>query len=269
MRVLASGLAVFFAGAALTLAVADDDQTGRAMEQIQKYRKMLQDGNPADLSEMRGEQLWVTPRGPTRATLEQCDLGLGAGKLEGADARLPRYFSDTDQVQDVESRLVTCMMRLQGLTREEATRGWYLPDSDVAALVTFVAAKSKGMPIRVPTVHKKEAQIYAAGKELFFRRSGPLDFACATCHSQDGRRIRLQELPNFLDRKDAQTSMVTWPAYRVSEGTVWTLERRVTDCFRQMRWPQPEYLSEAIVALEVYLRKQADGGIMDAPGIKR
>ena len=109
----------------------------------------------------------------------------------------------------------------------------------------------------------------AIGKELFFRRSGPLDFACATCHSQNGRRIRLQELPNFLDRKNAQASMITWPAYRVSEGAVWTLERRVTDCFRQMRWPQPEYLSEAIVALEVYLRKQADGGIMDAPGIKR
>jgi sulfur-oxidizing protein SoxA len=158
------------------------------------------------------------------------------------------------------------MMRLQGLTREEATGGWYLPDSDLAALVTFIAAKSKGMPIRVPTAHKKEVRMHAIGKELFFRRSGPLDFACATCHSQDGRRIRLQELPNFHDRRNAQASMVTWPAYRVSEGTSLDSRASCDRLFRQMRWPQPEYLSDAIVALEVYLRKQADGAIMDAPG---
>ena len=43
------------------------------------YREMLADGNPAELYEMEGEELWRTARGPKNATLEQCDLGLGAG----------------------------------------------------------------------------------------------------------------------------------------------------------------------------------------------
>ena len=47
------------------------------------------------------------------------------------------------------------------------------------------------------------------------------------------------------------------------------MERRLIDCIRQMRWPEPQYLSDAVVALEVYLQKQAEGGVMEAPGIKR
>jgi sulfur-oxidizing protein SoxA len=269
MRRIARGVAALLACVTLTLAGSAAGDATRASEEIQKYRQMLQEGNPAELSEMRGAELWVTPRGPKHATLERCDLGLGPGRLDGADTRLPRYFSDTGQVQDLESRLVTCMMRLQGFTRKEAIEKWYEQDSDIGALVTFIAAKSKGMPINVNYARPQERRLYAIGKELFFRRAGPLDFACATCHSQDGRRIRLQELPNFLDRESARGSLVTWPAYRVSESTVWTMERRLVDCIRQMRWPEPDYLSEAIVALEVYLRNQANGGVMEAPGIKR
>src|SRR4249920_235909 len=58
-------------------------------------------------------------RGPKNAPLEQCDFGLGPGKLDGATAQLPRYFPDTDRVQDLESRLLTCMVQLQGFKRED------------------------------------------------------------------------------------------------------------------------------------------------------
>ena len=91
------------------------------------------------------------------------------------------------------------MTTLQGLSFEEATRNWYKSGSDLEALVTFVAAKSKGRPIDVPAQHPRRPRLYAIGEEIFFRRSGPLDFACATCHSQDDKRIRLQELPNLTD----------------------------------------------------------------------
>ena len=105
---------------------------------------MLEEGNPADLTEARGEELWKTPRGPKHATLERCDLGLGPGQLEGAYAKLPRYFADTDKVQDVESRLVTCMMALQGYSYADAIKNWYDTESDIQLLVTYIAARSKG-----------------------------------------------------------------------------------------------------------------------------
>jgi len=244
-------------------------QEKSAVDEIMKYRQMLEEGNPAELMELRGQELWVTPRGARNVTLERCDLGLGPGRLEGAYAQLPRYFADTGKVQDTESRLVTCMTVLQGFTFEEATRGWHKPNSDIEALVTYVATQSKGHKIDVRVQHPKEAEMLAIGEEIFWRRSGPLDFSCATCHSLDDRRIRLQDLPNFQVAPSAQSSMVTWPAYRVSQSAVWTMERRLIDCIRQMRWPEPEFLSDAVVAIESYLQSRANGGEMRAPGIKR
>ena len=261
--------------APVTLALAlcapalSPSEDSHVADEIQKYRQMLQEGNPAELMELRGEELWATPRGTKNASLEQCDLGLGAGKLEGAYAQLPRYFADSGKVQDAESRLVYCIATLQGLSAEQATQNWYKPNSDMEALVTFVAAKSKGRPIELPLQHDKEKEMAMVGEEIFFRRAGPLDFSCATCHSQANRRIRLQELPNFGDNKSAQSSMITWPAYRVSQSAVWTMERRLIDCLRQMRYPDADYLSDMVIALQSYLQQQARGGVMEAPGIKR
>lgn len=250
----------------LSSALADTDRT-RA--ELNKYREMLQEGNPAEFAESRGEELWTRPAGPNKATLEQCDLGLGPGRVQGAYAQLPRWFADTGRVQDLESRLVTCMMTLQGFTLEEATRGWYRADSSMEALVSYVAGKSRGIAIAAPLTHPQEVSLREAGEALFFRRSGPLDFSCATCHSQPDRRIRLQEVRDLLRPEDARAVLTRWPAYRVSRGQVWTLERRLMDCMRQMRWPEPAYLSDAIVALQVFLQQQAKGGEMQAPGMTR
>lgn len=264
-----AALATLAAAVAVSVVAAATEAEDHAADEIRKYRQMLEDGNPAELMEMKGESLWRETRGPKGASLEACDLGLGPGVVAGAYAQLPRFFADTGRVQDTESRLVSCMVALQGFASSEATRDWYRPGSDLEALVTYVATQSKGAPIRVPVDHPEEARLLAAGGELFFRRSGPLDFSCATCHSQDQRRIRLQDLPNFLNASDARASMVTWPAYRVSQSAVWTMERRLIDCIRQMRWPEPAFGSEAIVALQVWLQHQGEGGELQSPGIKR
>ena len=59
---------------------------------IAEYREMLQDGNPAELFEMKGEELWKQKRGPKNASMEQCDLGKGPGIVKGAFVELPRYL---------------------------------------------------------------------------------------------------------------------------------------------------------------------------------
>ncbi|PMW46460.1 sulfur oxidation c-type cytochrome SoxA, partial [Pseudomonas sp. GW456-11-11-14-LB2] len=82
-------------------------------EGIAEYRALLQDGNPAELFEAKGEDLWKQKRGPKAASMEKCDLGKGPGVVKGAFAELPRYFPDTGRVQDMESRLLTCMETLQ------------------------------------------------------------------------------------------------------------------------------------------------------------
>ena len=245
---------------------------GSTMDEIARYREMLADGNPAELLEVKGEGLWKKARGPKNASLEQCDMGLGPGKLEGAYAQLPRYFADTRKVMDAESRLVHCMVSLQGFTQEEATKNWYSKpgrDSDIEALITYIGAQSNGQKINVPARHPEEARMAAIGEYIFYRRSGPQDFSCAICHGQEGKRIRLQELGKLTTPAGAGTAMGNWPSYRVSQGAVWTMQRRLIDCMRQARWPVPSYLSDSIIALEVFLQKTATGTVMQTPGIKR
>jgi len=241
-------------------------------KEIERYRQLLAEGNPADLFEARGEELWKTRRGPKNVSLEQCDLGLGSGVVKGAFARLPRYFSDTDRVQDLESRLVTCMVMLQGFKPEDAMKNPFSAPgrpSDLEALASYVAGQSRGMKLDAPMSHPKEVEAFRIGEQLFFRRAGPHDFACVSCHGENGKRIRLQDLPKLTDPSDAQKIFTTWPAYRVSQGAVRTMQHRLYDCYWQMRHPQMDYVSEASIALEVYMAKFARGGEIQAPGLKR
>ena len=93
-----------------------------AAEEIEKYRQALQDGNPAELWEARGEAMWKTPRGPNKVSFERCDLGRGPGVVKGAYAQMPRYFADADRVMDLETRLVHCMVTQQGYAPADAKR---------------------------------------------------------------------------------------------------------------------------------------------------
>ncbi|MGH9577604.1 MAG: sulfur oxidation c-type cytochrome SoxA [Terriglobales bacterium] len=260
--------------AALLLGAASGVQSQQrsAVEEIERYRAALADGNPADLWEARGEGIWKAARGPKKATLEKCDLGLGPGVVKGVYAILPKYFADTDKVEDLESRLVTCLVTFQGLTPEEAKKDPFGdPGKKVTmdALVGYVTAQSRGAKINVSTNHPKEYEAYELGKRIFFHRGGPHDFACVTCHGVDNLRIRLQDLPNLLKPAGAQLAYGAWPAYRVSQGELRSMQWRLEDCFRQQRFPHLDFTSEASIALTMYLAKNANGGVFNAPSIKR
>ena len=242
-----------------------------ASQGIDEYRAMLQDGNPADLFEAKGEDLWKKARGPKNASLEKCDLGKGVGVVKGAWVELPRYFSDTGRVQDLESRLLTCMQTLQGFDSAEIAKTPFGKgeQANVTALATWISAESKGMKFNLSQSHVEEQKMYEVGKRLFFMRSGPHDFACATCHAQDDKRIRLQDLPNLTKNPGAGNGFGAWPAYRVSNGQMWSAQLRLNDCYRQQRFPYPLFGSDATIALGVYMGVNGKGGEAIAPAIKR
>ncbi len=245
-----------------------------AEKEIEKYRAMISDpmSNPGYLAVDRGEAIWREKRGAKGVSLEGCDLGLGAGKLEGAFAKLPRYFADADRVMDLEQRLLWCMQKLQEFdTKDVVARRFSGPgkQSDMEDLVAFVANKSIGMKIDIPLGHPKEQEAAAVGEEMFYRRGGVNDFSCATCHAEDGKRIRLQALPNFEDPKETREAVGAWPAYRVSQNALRTMQHRLFDCFWQMRLPQLAYGSDLSVALTLFLAVKAEGGEIEVPSIKR
>lgn len=260
----------FLAGAAPV--VAQDDATERGLEQ---YRKMLREdpwSNPGYLDVDRGEALWKTKAGPKNASLEQCDLGKGPGVVDGAFAELPRYFADADRVMDVEARIVWCIEQLQGIPPKESIKpfpGGGRPATDIGAIATYIASKSAGMKFAPHVEHPKEKEMLAIGEAIFFRRQGPMDFSCATCHNDKGQRIRLQPLPYLADPEEAKKVIGEWPAYRVSSTHVMTMQHRIYDCYWQMRLGRIDFGSDVTVALTMYLNDKARGGEISAPGLKR
>ena len=238
---------------------------------IAEYRKMLEDGNPADLFEAKGEDLWKQKRGPKAASLERCDLGKGPGVVKGTFVELPRFFADTGKVQDLESRLVTCMETLQGFDAAEIAKTPFGRGemANVTALATWVAASSRGMRFNLPQAHPEERRSFEIGKRAFFFRGGTHDFSCAACHSADGQRIRLQDLPNLTKNPGDGVGFAAWPAYRVSNGEMWGMQLRLNDCYRQQRFPYPGFGSEVTIALGTYMGVNAKGAASIAPAIKR
>jgi len=264
-----TALALFSAAAALIGAPALAQKS--AADGIAEYRAMLADGNPAELFEAKGEELWKTKRGPKNASLEHCDLGKGPGVVKGAFVELPRYFSDTGRVQDLESRLLTCMEAQQGFDAKAiAATGFGKGEQrSLEALVAYISAESRGLKFNLPQSHAAEQLMYAAGKKLFYMRGGPYDFACATCHGEEGKRIRLQDLPALYKNPGDGVGFASWPAYRVSSGDLWGMQRRLNDCYRQQRFPYPGYASDATIALATYMGVNSKGAVSSAPALKR
>lgn len=241
-------------------------------KEIEKYQRMISDSSPVELFELEGEALWKKKQGPKNASLEQCDLGLGAGVLKGAYAHLPRYFGDAGRVMDLEARLLHCMITLQGRTRDEATNRVFGNEdklSEMEYLSAYVAGQSRGVKMAPGMAHPKEKAAFELGRKTFFYRAGAWDFSCASCHGEEGKRIRMQDLPLLFKPEFARPVVATWPAYRVSNSQFKTMQWRLNNCYQQMRYPEPNYASDITVALTLFLTATGEGEPYRGPGTKR
>ena len=241
-------------------------------KEIRKYQQMIAEGSPVELFELGGEELWKKAQGPNKVSLEKCDLGMGPGVLKGAYARLPRYFKDTDRVMDLETRLLYCMETLQGRGRKEVTQrvfGNAEQPSEMEYLSAYIAGQARGARMAPGTAHPKEKETFELGRKLFFHRAGSWDFSCASCHGEEGKRIRMQELPVLYKPEAARPVVATWPAYRVSNSQFKTMQWRLNDCYRQMRMPEPVFASDVTVALALFLTATGKGEPYRGPGTKR
>lgn len=249
-------------------ALAKKTNNSPYLVQSPQNRMMMPDNPAYDVAE-QGESLFKTPRGPKNVSLEKCDFGKGPGVLEGAHVELPRYFADAGKVMDLDSRLVYCMKTLQGFTNDDpAIKKKHGSDSDIMKLQTYIASKSNGMPWNPPMNHPMEKAMRNAGEVMFYRRSGTMDFSCATCHTQDGKRIRASVLPN-INQPDEWTKAISWPAYRTSQEHVRSSQHRVLECLWQMRYPNIKNGSDASIALISFWTDAARGAPAILPDMKR
>jgi sulfur-oxidizing protein SoxA len=259
----------------LSPAMASDDA------KFNEYRESLEDGNPGEFWIDDGEELFFKKSGPKNASLEKCDFGLGPGVLEGAYSQMPRYFADTNRVETLEGRLMTCMKALQGLSEKDIEKQYleihYLNAAEedqrvspLSQLATFVASKSNGMPFQITLDHPKEKQAYELGKKTFWHRMGGMDLSCAHCHAVPGRVLRGVELPVMTDPQRAGKVMGAFPAYVNKDGNVRTQWWRNQRCILAMRLPWLKTGSEIDAGLLLYQIKKASESDekIAVPGLK-
>jgi L-cysteine S-thiosulfotransferase len=235
----------------------------------------------------RGQRLWLQRRGPRQVSLEECDLGLGPGRVVGTFSHLPRYFADANRVMDLETRVAWCArtqqdVGLETMLKPRAVDG--VMASEMEDLAVYVASLSASWRLSPPLTHVKEQQAVDVGHALYSRRQGPLDFSCATCHgagrpgSGDGhspavpqtiRFWRGHPVPQFGATVESQPAIGNWPAWRAAHGGIQTLQGRLATCFSHMGVEPPTAGSDAVIALVAYLTRQAEKGEVLAPGRKR
>lgn len=245
------------------------DQTGSSYLGQSAQNRMMMPDNPAYFAGEDGEKLFHEARGPNKVSLEKCDFGKGPGVLEGAYAELPRYFADTGKVMDLESRLVHCMTTLQGYASKDGpVKKRHGSGSVMMKLQTYIAQQSNGYAWNPPLDHPLEKAMRDAGEVMFYRRSGPMDFSCQTCHGDTGKRIRASVLPNINDPKE-WTKAISWPAERAGQLNVRSTQHRLRGCLYQMRHPGINGGSDASIALISFWTDAARGQPAILPDLKR
>ena len=274
-------VAVAFAASAIHGAVAgpsDDpaqvlqsliESTDSAYLTQSEQNLMMMPDNPALWTVEEGEELFRTPRGPNKVSLEECDFGKGPGVLEGAYVELPRYFEDTGKVMDLETRLVHCMVTVQGFPADDpAVKKLHGSKSDHMKLQSYIAAQSNGMPWNPPMDHPLEKAMRDAGEVVFHRSAGPYDFNCAACHGEQGKRIRASVLP-YIGNPEEWTKAISWPAFRVGHDNARSSQHRLRGCFWQMRYPQVVAGSDLSIAVLSFWTDAARGQPAIIPDMKR
>lgn len=244
-------VAIFFLALALAQGEVDPREEAKRQKQL-----LLETAGilPTELIVEQGRELF-NRRGPRGKTMAECDFGLGKGVLEGAAARLPRYFLDTNKVEDLDSRIVTCMTRVQGFRPDQIRR------EEVVAIAFYIASFSTGKPIQVRLLFPQERELYALGEKLFYARSGTRDVGCATCHvTYVGRRAGVLPYADVLGKDQSWTH---WPAYRYSNDQIWTMQDRIRACYAVIGHPAPDLYSLPILALELFMAYRNNGAVVE------
>ncbi|RUM31924.1 MAG: sulfur oxidation c-type cytochrome SoxA [Aquifex sp.] len=231
--------------------------------------------SPADVIVEEGKDYYHNLKGKNGKTCASCH-GQDGANLVGAYAKMPRYYTDIKKVADIDIRIKACMEKYMGLSAKGKKGRKY-----IVPLAAYVATLSNGMPVNVELKHPEEKRLYELGKELWYKRVGARDFSCAVCHEVlAGKRIRLQKLGAPVRDK----LYAHWPAYRISKDKLWTMEDRIRGCYKSFflydpkkgnfnmkkNWvKKPPFYIEEVVALELFMKRAANGARIEVPGLLR
>jgi sulfur-oxidizing protein SoxA len=207
--------------------------------------------NPGMLWVLDGEALWKN-----KAAGKSCaDCHNEAGSsMRGVAARYPAFDKTLGRPVDLEQRINLCRTQHQ-----QATPLAY-ESRDLLALTAFVARQSREMPIEAGA-DPQLGPFIAKGRELFVRRQGQLNLACANCHDDNWDK-------RLAGSAITQGHPTGYPLYRLEWQSLGSLQRRLRACISGIRAQPYDYGAPELVDLELYLMSRARGMPAETPAVR-
>jgi sulfur-oxidizing protein SoxA len=185
-------------------------------------------------------------------------LGEGATDLKGRTAAYPKFDEALDRIVTVEDRIEHCA---KSVLKEEIRQGTP-PNNKISV---YFKSLSAGTPVRVDLSDERVMEAYRRGEELFYRKTGQLNFACASCHvpgSIMGHKLR-GETPTTPFGDAAH-----YPTYRTPVGALESIQERFARCHGQMRTQGLKPGDPAYADLEVFVTVLSNGYPISVPSAR-
>jgi L-cysteine S-thiosulfotransferase len=168
--------------------------------------------NPGMLWVLDGETLWKSKTGAVGKACADCHDDARAS-MKGVAARYPAFDKTLGRPVNLEQRINLCRT-----THQQATPLAY-ESRELLALTAFVAEQSRGVAIETGSDPELKPFI-AKGRELFMRRQGQLNLACANCHDDNWDK-------RLAGSAITQAHPTGYPIYRLEWQTLGSLQRRL------------------------------------------
>jgi L-cysteine S-thiosulfotransferase len=218
--------------------------------------KAIQDddtANPGMLWVLDGEALWKKKQGAADKACADCHDD-PRSSMKGVAARYPAFDKDLGRPVDLEQRI-----NLER-ARHQRAEPLAFESRDLLALTAFIAEQSRGVAISAGD-DPELAPFVAKGHDLFMRRQGQLNLACANCHDDNWNR-------HLAGSAITQAHPTGYPMYRLEWQSLGSLQRRLRGCIFGVRAQPYEFGAPELVELELYLMSRAKGMSIETPAVR-
>lgn len=220
----------------------------------------LVENNPAEMEIAEGEQLFSDLIGMS-----------GYAKMLGVKEKdLPKYIAGFPRYIESAKKVVTLSQSIQMAAAEVGKPVPALKSKEMIKMTGYVKSIANGQKTSIDVkANKHMAEMFKLGQQVFEERRGGRGLSCNNCHSADivGSRLRMQPLPDLGAKETAAAG--TWPAYRMTQSQMVTLDTRMQQCMKNALLAEIPLGSREIVALEIYVTNKTKGNTITIPSVKR
>ncbi|MFA7619760.1 MAG: sulfur oxidation c-type cytochrome SoxA [Thiohalomonadaceae bacterium] len=241
-------------------AVAEAKKQGKMSHEVNfKDFRWIERSFEADGLASRGEELFKAPNenGQSCATCH----GENGAKIVDAQARYPAFNKRLGRVVTMPTQVATC-------AKERLGKPWVENTKENSLLALYIARLADGRPVSVDVSNGEMKTSYERGRDLFFKRTGHFNFACASCHTPPtaGNFLRGQRPTTFFGDA-AQYPVYHFPYQLAGDDLeyLFTLQHQIKSCQSLSRMYPGEEGSPPMTDIEVFLRASANGFPISAP----